>query len=154
MGEYGTIPPQGGPGGDPKRPRSQRSHRSVRLMLTTIQISLFIICTIFFACTKNPFISFLKDIPTVYFSGDLEMNSNLCAGWHVFNLNVVLGSHFKLVIFWPDFVAILRDIARHGSNSYIWFTRKMLDFLILKFIFFPLNILRNLPIIIYKKQPI
>ena len=31
-----------------------------------------------------------------------------------------------------DCVAILRDIARHGSHSYIWFTRKMLVLLIMK----------------------
>ena len=43
MGEYGTIPPQGGPG-DPKRPRSQRSHRSVKAqMYSKISLNIIVI---------------------------------------------------------------------------------------------------------------
>ena len=49
------------------------------------------------------------------------------------------GSYDKLEVFelnsWPNCVAISRDIARNGSNSDYWFTRKMSDRLILKLIF-------------------
>ena len=46
---------------------------------------------------------------------------------------------------WADCVAISTDIASYGSNSVFWFTRKILDLLILKLILFLLNCLRNLP---------
>ena len=50
---------------------------------------------------------------------------------------------------WPDYLAISRDIARHGSNSDFWFTRKMLDLLILNLMFSLLSRVRNLPITNY-----
>ena len=39
-----------------------------------------------------------------------------------------------MLIFWPDCVAISRDIVRHGSISNFWFMRKLLNLLILKLI--------------------
>ena len=55
---------------------------------------------------------------------------------------------------WPDRVAISRNIARHGSDSDFWFTRKMLVFLILRWILSLLNCMSNIPIIIYTKSQI
>ena len=49
--------------------------------------------------------------------------------------------------YWPDCVAISRYIARKRSNSYIWFTRKTPDLLILKSMFSPLDCTRYLSII-------
>ena len=51
-----------------------------------------------------------------------------------------------------DTVDICRDIARHGSNSDFWFTRKVMNLFILELMFSFLNCMRILPIIIYKKN--
>ena len=66
----------------------------------------------------------------------------LISTWRVLKLNS-----------WPDRVAISRYMVKHGSNSYIWFSRKMLDLLILKSVFSLLNCMRDLLLIIYKKLP-
>ena len=57
---------------------------------------------------------------------------------------------------WPNCVAISRDIARYGSNSYFDSrgSRKMLDPLLLKLMFSLLDSMRYLPIINYTKPPI
>ena len=55
---------------------------------------------------------------------------------------------------WSDCVAILRNIARHGSHSDLKFTRKMLDPLILNLMLSLSNCKRNLTIIVYTKAPI
>ena len=44
-------------------------------------------------------------------------------------------------------------IARHGFNSYIWLTGKMLDLLILKLMFSLMDCMRDFPKIIYTKPP-
>ena len=67
---------------------------------------------------------------------------------------VVLNWRFLRLYSLPNFVAISRDIATHGSYAYIWFTRKMPDLLILKLMFSFVDCMRNLPIIVYKKPPI
>ena len=41
---------------------------------------------------------------------------------------------------WPDCVAISKYVARYDFNSDFWFARKMMDTLILKLIFFPLEL--------------
>ena len=55
---------------------------------------------------------------------------------------------------WPDCVAISRNITRHGSNLNVWSTKKMLNFLILKYMFSLLNCIRGPPMINYTKPPI
>ena len=67
---------------------------------------------------------------------------------------VILNWRFLRLNSWPDCVAISRDIARHGSNSYIWFTGKVLDLSILKLMFSLLDCMCYLPIIISTKSPI
>ena len=49
---------------------------------------------------------------------------------------------------------VTQIIVRHGSHSYTLFSRKMLDLLIPKSMFFLWDCMRNLPIIIYTKPPI
>ena len=66
----------------------------------------------------------------------------------------ILNWWFSRLNSWRDCVVITRDFAIHGSNSYIRFTGKMPDLLILKLTFSLMDCMRNLPIIIYIKPPI
>ena len=81
---------------------------------------------------------------TVYSFNDLN-NQNVYYGAFILN------RWFLRLNSWRDCVVISRDIAIHGSNSCIRFTRKMPD---LKLMFSLLDCMRNLPIIIYIKLPI
>ena len=90
--------------------------------------------TIIFACR------FPYNFTRLYFSLDYKV---VILNWRLLRLNS-----------WPYCFAIPRDIARHGSNSLIWFTREMPDFLILKLMLSLLDCMRNLLVIIFTKPPI
>ena len=66
--------------------------------------------------------------------------------------------HFELAVFEAKFLgrlcSYLKTYRQIKPSFIIWFTRKMLDLLILKLMFSLLDCMRNLPSIIYKKPPI
>ena len=65
----------------------------------------------------------------------------------------MLSWRFLCLNFSPDCVAISRDIPKYGKDVYIWFKRKILDFLNPILMLNLLSEMRFLPDFIYKKPP-
>ena len=74
--------------------------------------------------------------------------SSLFIKWHRARI-AIMNWRFLSLNSWQD--CVISHIVRHASNLDYWFTRKMLDLLILKLMFSFLNCLCYLPIIIYTK---